>query len=89
MNADNFKQLLDQALDPIKKQLDNPDTGLKRINEKLDSHSVSLIEIEGTLKGYADSYKTNKGNIRRLDARVSELEEREGIILSPDLAIQR
>ncbi len=59
------------------------------INSKLDSHSVSLINIETTLAGYADSYKINKGNIERLDDRVSKVEDHLDIQISPELAIQR
>ncbi len=89
MNGNDFKKILDEALEPIKKQLNDPDSGLKRINEKLDSHSAALIEIEATLNGYADSYKTNKKNIERLDERLVELEDRANIIPSPELSIQR
>lgn len=59
------------------------------MNDKLDTHTGALIEIEGTLKGYADSYKTNKSNIERLDVRVSELEDHAEIIPPPELTIQR
>lgn len=64
--------------DLIKGQQSVMNDKLDEIQETQDSHSASLINIESTLKGYADAYKVNKGNIERLD-----------ISMSPELAIQR
>lgn len=70
MNADDYKKLLEEALDPIKQQLgdiegrlDNPDAGLKRLNNRVDANTAAVMELEKTVKGYGDSYKINKQNI--------------------------
>ncbi|SRR3989344_4675833 len=131
MNQDDYKKLLNEALDPIKKQLEDPDTGLaainnrlndpdnglaainnrlndpdnglaaisKRLNDpdtgltainrRLDANTAAVVELESTIKGYADAYKTNKTNIERLDDRVIQLEDKTGIIPPPELTIQR
>jgi hypothetical protein len=45
------------------------------MNEKLDSHSGSLVNIELKLDAYGDMYKINKHNIERLDTRTTKLEK--------------
>lgn len=69
MQDDNIKKLLEKALSPIKdslnkieSQLNDPETGLKRINEKLDANTDSVVTIEQVLKGYSDMYKVNNLN---------------------------
>lgn len=103
MNQDDFRKLLDEALEPIKKQLGDPNTGLVALNQKIedpdsglpalngrmDANTAAIIELESTIKGYADAYKTNKANIERLDDRVTKLEDRAGIVPPPEYTIQR
>lgn len=89
MNQDNFKQILTEALSPILDRLDDPDTGLVAINNKLAANTSSIVELESTVKSYADAYKINKANIERLDDRLKPLEDHAGIIPQPELAIQR
>lgn len=74
-------RLVKEIVEVIKKKVDNQEfhidvtSGNVRsmkeqqsvMNEKLDSHSASLVSIESKLDGYADAYKINKGNIERLD----------------------
>lgn len=83
------EEVVNRAVDPIKEQLSDPDTGLAAINRRLDANTAAVVEVESTLSGYADAYKTNQANIERLDVRVSELEENAGIIPPPELVIQR
>lgn len=83
MNQDDFKKLLDDALEPIRKDLEE----VKETQEQRVLPSV--ITTETTVKGYADAYKTNKANIERLDERVAKLEDNSGITVPSDLAIQR
>lgn len=52
---------------------------LSVINSKLDSHTGSLMKIEATLNGYADMYKINDSNVRKVEKRVETLEENAGI----------
>ena len=103
MNQDDFKKLLDEALKPIKKQLgdpnsglvalnqkiEDPDSGLPALNRRMDANTAAVVELESTIKGYADAYKTNKANIERLDDRVTKLEDNAGIMPPPGFTIQR
>lgn len=57
------------------------------INEKLDSHSAALVNIEAKLDGFTDSYKINQHNIERVDTRLSTVEEELGIEPPEDLKI--
>ena len=49
------------------------------MNEKLDSHTASLVTIEDTLKGYGDMYKVNKEKTEDLDERVGVIEDHLGL----------
>ncbi len=96
MNQDGFKKLLNEALEPIKKQLvsvegelNDPVTGLAAINNRLDANTTAVVELETTIKGYADAYKTNKANIEKLDDRVIKLEDKAGLVSPPEFTIQR
>lgn len=103
MTPDDFKNLLDEALNPIKKQLEDPDSGLAALNQQLgnldaglaalnsrvDANTAAVVDLESTINGYADAYKTNKANIERLDDRVTKLEDNAGIIPPPEFSIQR
>ena len=44
------------------------------MNEKLDSHTESLVKIEAALEGYADMYKVNKEDNQRLKQRLERIE---------------
>lgn len=58
------------------------------INEKLDEHTKilenqvlpSVVTIETEIKVYADMYKVNNSNGRKLKQRVEALEENAGIV---------
>lgn len=73
MNHDDFKKLLEEALEPIK--------------QNQESHSAALINIESKLDAFADSYKTNQHNIERLDTRLSNVENHLEIDVSEDLKV--
>lgn len=53
------EEVINKAVDPLKKRLEDPETGLKRINEKLDANTESVVSIEQTIKVYGDMYKMN------------------------------
>lgn len=84
-----IEEAVNKAVEPIKEQLNNHDTGLAAINRRLDTNTAAVVELESTIRGYADAYKTNKANIERLDDRVSTLEDRSGITSPPELIIHR
>ena len=48
-------------------------------SDKLDNHTLALVNIEATLKGYADMYKVNKDDNERLKQRVTRVETHVGI----------
>ena len=97
MNQDNFKKLLEETLEPIKKDLQEVKKDLQEVKYTQAEHTEilgkrvlpSVITTETTVKGYADAYKTNKANIERLDDRVIKLEDRAGITPAPEFTIQR
>lgn len=73
MTTQDFKKLLEEALEPIK--------------EKQDSQSAALVNIEGKLDAYGDMYKINEDHIRRLDKRLNLAEEELGINPQEELTI--
>lgn len=93
-----IKPVLDQLNDPetglaainkrltgVEEQLNDPETGLKRLNERIDSNTAAIVELESTIKGYADSYKANDTNIRKAEKRLEILEENAGVNVPPEL----
>lgn len=66
MTPDDFKKLLDEALEPMK--------------QKQDVHSAALISIESKLDAYADMYKINDSNVRKVENRLETLEENADIV---------
>ncbi len=60
MNEDNFKKLLDEALEPIKETL-------QEHTEVLQTLQSSVVTIENTLNGHGDMYKVNNSNDKKLE----------------------
>lgn len=101
MNNDNLKNLLEESLSPIKKQLGNleagiatinnrlndPESGLERIAERVESHTASLMTIEQEIKVYGEMYKNNNDNAVKLEKRVETLEDHAGITSPPELIL--
>ncbi len=102
------KEEIDSALEPVKDRLSNmeghfndPKTGLKRINQKLDAlwdQTVKLTEVmeeaKETLFSHTDVLKRIEvkveGNIEdteRVDKRLNEVENHLGIVPPPELMI--
>lgn len=73
MNQDDFKKLLEEALEPIKQQQEN--------------HSAALISIESKLDAYGDMYKINDSNIRKMEKRLETVEEDANITPAPELIL--
>lgn len=89
------KEVVNEAVDPIKKQLDgvvtrldDPDTGLAAINRRLDANTAAVVGLESTVEGYADMYKINDSNIRRMEKRLEPLEEDAGRDVPPELKLE-
>ena len=75
MTPDDFKKLLDEALEPIKQQQESHSAALVKIETKQESHSAALVSIESKLDAYGDMYKINDSNIRKVEKRLETLEE--------------
>lgn len=60
---------------------------LSVINEKLDSHTASLINIESTLTAYGDMYTINNSNSKKLEKRIEVLEDNSDIIPPPEFTL--
>ncbi len=73
MNQDDFKKLLDEALEPIKKKQEN--------------HSAALVSIESKLDAYGDMYKINNSNAKKLEKRIEVLEDKSGINPPPEFTL--
>lgn len=69
----------DTGLVAINSRLDDSETGLVAINNRLDANTGAIMNLEKTVKGYADSYKINDSNIRRMEKRVETLEDKAGV----------
>jgi len=78
---------IEKRLGGVEEQLNDPDTGLEAINRRLDAHTGAVIELEKTIKGYADMYKINDSNIRRMEKRLETLEEDAGVDVPPELQL--
>lgn len=63
----------------INEKLDDVKKDLEEVQQTTESNSGSLIEIETTLKSYADAYKLNQDNIERLKKKVNKVEEHLGL----------
>ncbi len=81
------QSVMNGKLDNIEERLDDPDTGLKRINDRLDVNSASLAVIELEIKGHGDAYKINDSNIRKMEKRLEGVERKEGIEVPPELQL--
>ncbi len=67
--------------------LNDPDTGLQRVNDRLDAHTSSLATIEQKIDIYDDMYQNNRDNIKKLDKRLDLLEEDNGVEVPPELQL--
>lgn len=82
------QSVMNGKLDNIEDRLDDPDTGLAAINRRLDVNTAAVLELESTVKGYADMYKINDSNIRRMEKRLEPLEEKIGVSVPPELQLE-
>ncbi len=79
--------VMNSKIDDIAERLDDPDTGLAAINSRLDANTAAVVELESTIKGYADSYQANDTNIRKVEKRLETLEEDTGVDVPPELQL--
>mgnify|MGYP001566120972 CR=1 FL=1 len=82
MTSDEVKELkalLEAEISPLKEDMRLVKGQLSEVNDKLDTHTTSLVVIEGTLKGYADMYKVNKEKSEGLNERVTVIEDHLGL----------
>ena len=82
------QSVMNGKLDGIEERLDDNDTGLAAINRRLDANTGAVVDLESTVKGYADMYKINDSNIRRMEKRLETLEEDSGVDVPPELKLE-
>lgn len=87
-NIKDQQSVMNKKLDGLQERLDDPDSGLEAINRRLDSNTAAVMELESTVKGYADMYKINDSNIRRMEKRLEPLEEEAGVDVPPELKLE-
>lgn len=86
--AETFQNVTMQQVRDIKDQQSVMNGKLDEVQETLDAHTGSLITIEKELKGYADMYKIDDSNIRRMEKRLETLEEDAGVDVMPALKLE-
>lgn len=103
MDEQTLKRFLDEALEPIIERLDDPKTGLKRTNEKMDALwdqvekvTIGMEDIKETLDSHTTQLKSIETKIEKisddtgkLDKRLSEVEDHVGIVPLPELTLVR
>lgn len=87
MNQDEFKKILNEALEPIKETQKEHTKVLKEHSEALETLQASSITIENTINGHGDMYKINNSNDKKLEKRIETLEENAGIIPPPEFTL--
>lgn len=83
-----FQNVTMQQARDIKDQQSVINGKLDEMQETLDAHTGSLMTIEKDLKGYADMYKINDSNIRRMEKRLETLEEDAGVDAPPEFKLE-
>lgn len=85
-------EIVNNRLGSVGKQLNDPKTGLKRINEKLDAlwdQTVKLTaneeNVKESLKNKTASLNRANDNIKRVDKRLRAVENHSGIVPPPEL----
>lgn len=92
---------VNKALEPVKDRLsnmegslNNPNTGLKRINEKLDALWDQTVRLTEDVVGVKDAFKSQTAalnqtntNVTKVDKRLNEVESHLGIVSPPELTI--
>lgn len=81
------QSVMNEKLDGIEARLDDPDTGLKRLNDRTDANTGAVMQLEETVNGYGDMYKINDSNIRKMQKRLEPLEENAGIDVPPEFQL--
>lgn len=80
MDEQALKRFLDEALEPIIERLDDPKTGLKRTNEKIDALwdqvekvTIGMEDIKETLDSHTTQLRKKSHNSGRLFKYWTEL----------------
>lgn len=81
-------EVVNKAVEPLKQMLMDPDTGLKRLNERVDANTTAVMELESTINGYGDMYKINDSNVRKVEKRLETVEKGAGVDVSPELHLE-
>lgn len=49
--------VVNSKLNDVIARLDDPDSGLQRLNERMDAHTAAVMKLEQTVGAYGDMYK--------------------------------
>lgn len=79
MDEQVLKKVLDEALSPLRKDIQSLKEDVSSLKEDVSSLKASVIYLEQTVGSYADSYKENQRNIEKLDTRLVTAEDKLGI----------
>lgn len=85
---ESFQNVTMQQVRDIKSQQSVINGKLDEMQETLDAHTGSLMTIERDIKGYADMYKINDSNIRKMEKRLEAVEGNAGISVPSELQLE-
>ncbi len=88
MNNDAFKKILEDALNPLREDIRSLKSDLSEIKDTQEERVLPTVTyIEQNIKTYADMYKMNNDNMKKLEKRVETLEDHSGIQAPPELTL--
>lgn len=83
-----FKKTVDKSFDSIREEQKSLTEEQKELRKFMEERILPpVIYVETTIKSYADRYVANEDHIRRLDKRLSAVEEDLGIHPPQELSI--
>ncbi len=85
---ETFQNVTMQQVRDIKDQQSVMNGKLDNMDEKLDSNTEAIVILESTITGYADMYKVNDSNIRRMEKRLEPVEKNTGIEVPAEFLLE-
>lgn len=82
------QSVINEKLDDLGDSSKEQEKRLKKIEEILENQVLpSVAYIEQNVKSYADMYKRNDDNVRKIQKRLGTLEEKSGVIPPEELTL--
>lgn len=81
--ADLVDKRINKALEPIKERLDDPKSGLKRINNRMDVLWDQVVKVTADIEDVKDTLSSHSKSLNRIESNEADL----GIAPPPELTI--